>query len=166
MSIVTDSELQELFVAQLRHNLWSEKVLVTYLSRQAALAVDKHLRSAIEMHLKETEKHVSRLEKVFYLIDVAPRTKVCKAMEGLMEAGNEIVEGFKQSVALDAALICACQKIEHYEIATYGTLHAFSEELGLEDAGKLLVQTLIEEIGFDKRLSRIATTHANHAAVV
>ena len=164
MSNVTDSELLELFVAQLKDILWAEKQLVKTLPKQAELAADKKLRKAMEEHQAETEEHVSRLEKIFYLIDVAPRAKVCKAMEGLLSEGKEIAEEFKDSVALDAALICACQKIEHYEMATYGTLHAYAEQLGLEDVRKILAQTLKEEQACDKKLSQIATSHANQVA--
>jgi ferritin-like metal-binding protein YciE len=120
--------------------------------------------AAFEKHQSETEKHVERLEQIFGMIDKQPHGKQCPAIVGIVEEGQEIMEDYKGSPALDAGLIGAAQAVEHYEIARYGTLKAWAAELGLDDAVKLLDATLAEESKTDKLLSQLAETSANARA--
>ncbi|MEO7099586.1 MAG: ferritin-like domain-containing protein [Luteolibacter sp.] len=159
-------ELQSLFVDQLRDILWAEKQLVKALPKMAKAARDGKLKQAFTKHLKETENHVTRLGQIFAGLGLAPRAKKCPAMEGLLKEADELVEDFQDSCALDAALIAASQKVEHYEIATYGTLRAFAECLGHTDAVKLLSATLLEESKADEALTEIAQNQVNQEATV
>jgi ferritin-like metal-binding protein YciE len=160
-----DTELHDLFVDQLRDILWAEKQLVKALPKMAKAANDQKLGDAITHHLAETKNHVVRLEDVFKSIGVAPRAKKCPAMEGLLKEGDELAEEYADSTALDAALISAAQKVEHYEIATYGTLRAFAQRLGYADAVKLLTATIEEEGNADHKLTEIAMGGVNQMAV-
>lgn len=162
----TNVELQHLFVDQLRDILWAEKQLVKALPKMAKAAHDEKLRQAITKHLGETENHVERLGKIFASIGLAPRAKKCPAMEGLLKEGDELTEEYRDSSALDAAIITAAQKVEHYEIATYGTLRAFAECLGHTEAVKLLAATLLEESKADEALTGIALSRVNEEATV
>ncbi len=159
-------ELQSLFVDQLRDILWAEKQLVKALPKMAKAARDEPLKQAFTKHLKETENHVTRLGQIFAGVGLAPRAKKCPAMEGLLKEADELLEEYQDSSALDAALIAAAQKVEHYEIATYGTLRAFAECLGHADAVKLLSTTLLEEAKADEALTGIALSQANQEATV
>jgi len=159
-------ELQSLFVDQLRDILWAEKQLVKALPKMAKAARDETLKQAFTKHLKETEGHVTRLGQIFEGLGLAPRAKKCPAMEGLLKEADELLEEYQDSSALDAALIAAAQKVEHYEIATYGTLRAFAECLGHTDAVKLLSTTLLEEAKTDEALTGIALSQANQEATV
>ena len=123
------------------------------------------LSEAFTKHLAETKNQVVRLGKVFEGLGLSPRAKKCPAMEGLLKEGDELAEDYAESSALDAALITAAQKVEHYEIATYGTLRAFAERLGYTDAVKLLSATLEEEGNADHALTAIATGGVNEMAV-
>ncbi len=160
----TDGELHSLFVDQLRDILWAEKELVKALPKMAKAANDEKLSAAFTSHLAETKTHVTRLEKIFKSMDMAPRAKKCPAMEGLLKEGDELSEDYKDSSALDAALITAAQKVEHYEIGTYGTLRAFAKRLGYQETVQLLTQTLEEEGNADHTLTEIATGGVNEMA--
>jgi ferritin-like metal-binding protein YciE len=159
-----DSELHNLFVDQLRDILWAEKQLVKALPKMAKAAHNAHLKSAFTEHLAETETHVDRLRQILTSLNLAPRGKKCDAMEGLLKEGDELHEEYADSTALDAALITAAQKVEHYEIATYGTLRAFAIRMGHDEAASLLSQTLEEEGNADKTLSKIAEAKVNAEA--
>ncbi len=159
-----DGELHELFVEQLRDILWAEKELVKALPKMAKAAKDKKLVAAFTEHLAETKTHVTRLEQIFKLLGKAARAKKCPAMEGLLKEADELAEDYKDSSALDAALISAAQKVEHYEIGSYGTIRAFATRLGYKDAVKLLTETIDEEGNADKTLTKIATGGVNEAA--
>lgn len=160
----TDGELHSLFVDQLRDILWAEKELVKALPKMAKAANDADLSEAFSNHLEETRNQVGRLEKIFRGMDLAPRGKKCPAMEGLLKEADELSEDYKDSSALDAALITAAQKVEHYEIGTYGTLRAFARRLGYDEAAQLLTETLEEEGNADHALTRIATGGVNEMA--
>ena len=147
--------LQELFVEEVRDIYDAEKQLVKALPKMARAAESAELRGAFEEHLEITRAHVGRLEEVFKLLGVAARGKTCEGMKGLIEEGQEAMEEMEGTV-LDAALIASAQKVEHYEIATYGTLATFAEVLGMEDAKDLLGQTLDEEKEADQKLTEIA----------
>ena len=161
----SDGELHHLFVDQLRDILWAEKELVKALPKMAKAAVDPKLREAFTKHLAETKNQVVRLGKVFEGLGLAPRAKKCPAMEGLLKEADELAEDYADSSALDAALITAAQKVEHYEIASYGTMRAFAERLGYTDAVNLLSATLEEEGNADHALTAIATGGVNEMAV-
>jgi ferritin-like metal-binding protein YciE len=122
------------------------------------------LRAAFEKHATETEGQVERLEKVFRIIDKKPQGKTCDAIVGITEEGAEIMKEYKGSPALDAGLLAAAQAVEHYEISRYGTLKAWAKELGLNDAARLLEETLKEEEKTDKTLSQIAESAINQEA--
>ena len=130
----------------------------------AKAAQNDDLTAAFEKHKAETEGQISRLEQVFELIDQKPQGKKCAAIEGILEEGQEIIKEYKSSPALDAGLVSAAQAVEHYEIARYGTLRTWAEELGLEDAAKLLQETLDEEEATDQALTQIAESVVNQEA--
>src|SRR3569833_258071 len=128
-----------------------------------AAQLDK-AKAAFEKHRAETESHVERLEQIFKIIDKEPHGKQCPAIIGIVEEGQEIIENYEGSPALDAGLIGAAQAVEHYEIARYGTLRAWAAELGLNDAVKLLDATQAEESKTDQTLSKLAQASANARA--
>jgi ferritin-like metal-binding protein YciE len=134
------------------------------LPKMAKAAQTDELRAAFEKHESETEDHVERLEKVFAAIDKKPQGKSCAAIIGITDEGAEIMKDYKGSPALDAGLLAAAQAVEHYEISRYGTLIAWAEELGLDDAVTLLEKTLEEEKATDQALTEIAKTAINQQA--
>jgi len=147
--------LNELFVDEVRDIYDAEKQLLKALPKMANAAESEELRTAFEEHLEATRGHVNRLEDVFKLLGLTPRGKTCEGMQGLIEEGAQAMEEM-EGVVLDAALIASAQKVEHYEIATYGTLATFAEVLAMEDAKELLGQTLEEEKEADEKLTQIA----------
>jgi ferritin-like metal-binding protein YciE len=157
---VNDLELEEL-----RDIYHAEKQLVKALPKMAKKAKSDKLRQAFEHHLDQTKGHVDRLEQVFEKLDTRPRAKRCEAMEGLIEEAEELMEEIGTPEVLDAALIAAAQKVEHYEIASYGTLHALAEELGQNEVANLLKQTLNEEKEADQKLNQIALSDVNKTAL-
>lgn len=161
----SDTELHDLFVEQLRDILWAEKELVKALPKMAKAANDQTLSEAFTKHLAETKNQVTRLGKVFSGLGLAARAKKCPAMEGLLKEADELAEEYADSTALDAALITAAQKVEHYEIASYGTIRAFAQRLGYHDAVALLTETLEEEGNADHALTEIALGGVNQMAV-
>jgi ferritin-like metal-binding protein YciE len=158
-------DLKELFVDELRDVLSAEKQLLKALPKMAKAATSTELRKGFEKHLKETEGQVGRLEQVFESVGETARAKTCKAMKGLLEEGSEIIAEDMESDVKDAALIAAAQKVEHYEIATYGTLVTWAKQLDLKKAAKLLGQTLDEEKNTDLKLTELAESSVNVAAV-
>jgi ferritin-like metal-binding protein YciE len=154
-------ELHELFLDELADIYNAEQQLTKALPKLAKAAHSDELREAFESHLAETQEHVSRLEQVAQSLDETLKRKTCKAMKGLIDEGDDIVKEQKNSSALDAGLIAAAQKVEHYEIATYGTLCAWAEQMGHDEALKLLRQTEEEEFAADQKLTHIAETVAN-----
>jgi ferritin-like metal-binding protein YciE len=147
--------LQDLFVNELRDIYDAEKQLTKALPKMAKAAESDDLRAAFEEHLEQTRGHVGRLEEVFKLLGLAARGKPCEGMKGLIEEGEEVMEEL-EGTTLDAALIASAQKVEHYEIATYGTLATFAEVLEMQEAKDLLGQTLEEEKEADEKLTGIA----------
>ena len=156
--------LRDLFLNELRDMYHAEKQLVRALPRMAKAADSDELRQAIEKHLGETEEQVKRLERVFQSIGEAARGKRCQGMEGIVEEGKEILEEDGQEPVIDAAIIAAAQKVEHYEIASYGCLITYADLLGERDASRLLKQNLAEEEATDKALSQLAERSINRAA--
>src|SRR3954463_9845468 len=147
--------LNELFVEEVKDIYDAEKQLVKALPKMAKATENSDLRGAFEAHLEITKAHVSRLEEVFRILGVPARGKTCEGMKGLIEEGQKAIQEMEGTV-LDAALIASAQKVEHYEIATYGTLATFAEVLDMQDAKDLLGQTLDEEKEADEKLTQIA----------
>jgi ferritin-like metal-binding protein YciE len=148
--------LRELFVDELRDIYDAEKQLTKALPKMAKAAASDQLRAAFEEHLEITRMHLERAEEVFKLMDMAARGKPCEGMKGLIEEGAEKIEELETGSTLDAALIASAQKVEHYEIATYGTLATFADVLNMQEAKDLLGQTLEEEKEADEKLTGIA----------
>ncbi|HEY9001464.1 MAG TPA: ferritin-like domain-containing protein [Mucilaginibacter sp.] len=164
-SDVTESALNELFIDELKDIYWAEKHLTSALPKMAKAATSDELRSAIENHLQETENHVDRLEHVFESIGEKAVAKKCEAMAGLIKEGEEIIsETEKGSITRDVGIISAAQKVEHYEIASYGTLKTLAGVLGYDDAVELLEATLQEEKNADDTLTQVAESSINQNA--
>ena len=158
------SQLMELFEKELKDIYWAEKALTKALPKMIKNATSEELINALENHLTETVEQVSRLEHVFTLIGKKAVAKTCEAMKGLIEEAEEIMSDCEEGAMRDAGIIAAGQKVEHYEIATYGTLSQFAETLGLIDAVTLLQQTLEEEKAADRKLTEVAVGAVNVAA--
>ena len=157
-------KLDELFHDTLKDIYFAEKKILATLPKMAKAAQSEELRAAFEKHEAETEDQVGRLAQVFAAIDKKPQGKTCAAIVGITDEGAEIMKEYKGSPALDAGLLAAAQAVEHYEISRYGTLIAWAEELGLEDAIPLLQDTLEEEKATDETLTNIAKTAINQQA--
>jgi ferritin-like metal-binding protein YciE len=157
-------QLDELFHDTLKDIYYAEKKILTALPKMAKAAQNDDLRAAFEKHKTETEGQIGRLEQVFELIEEKPQGKKCAAIEGILDEGQEIIKEFKGSPALDAGLVSAAQAVEHYEIARYGTLRTWAEELGLDDAKDLLQETLDQEEATDQALTEIAESVVNQEA--
>jgi ferritin-like metal-binding protein YciE len=157
--------LQDLFLNELKDVLNAEKQLVQALPRMAKAAQSPQLQQAFTKHLRETEGHVERLERIFQSLGETARGRKCKGMEGLVEEGKEILEEEGQPEVIDAALISAAQRVEHYEIAAYGCLRTYAQLLGNTEADRLLQQTLAEEEATDKALTALGEGGINQAAV-
>jgi ferritin-like metal-binding protein YciE len=157
-------KLDELFHDTLKDIYFAEKKILSTLPKMAKAAQNEELKAAFEKHRGETEGQVERLEQVFAIIERKPQGKTCAAIVGITDEGAEIMEEYKGSPALDAGLLAAAQAVEHYEISRYGTLKAWAEELGLDDAAGLLQETLDEEEATDEALTEIAKSAINQQA--
>ncbi|HMR18038.1 MAG TPA: ferritin-like domain-containing protein [Sphingobacterium sp.] len=156
--------LHELFIDELKDILGAERQLLKGLKKLSNAAHSENLREAFDTHYQQTEGHIERLKEVFSSLGLTPRGKKCKAMEGLLEEADEIIEEFQDSPeVVDAALIAAAQKVEHYEIASYGCLVTYAKLMGHMEEKELLGQTLAEEKETDELLTEIAMTEANVA---
>lgn len=156
-------ELHKLFLDELADLYNAEQQLTKALPKMVKAAQSTDLRQAFESHLEETRTHVTRLEKVATSLGESLGRKKCKAMEGLIEEAGELMQENEDSSVLDAALIAAAQKVEHYEIASYGTVCSWAESMGHHDALTLLKETLDEEKAADEKLTEIAESEANQA---
>jgi ferritin-like metal-binding protein YciE len=148
--------LHDLFVDELKDLYSAETQLTKALPKMAKAASSDELREAFESHLKETEGQIERLDKIFKGLDASPKGKKCKAMEGLVEEGKEAIELDAEDTVRDAALIAAAQRVEHYEMAGYGTVRTYAQLLEMDDAVELLQETLDEEGAADEKLTGIA----------
>ncbi|WPO81036.1 ferritin-like domain-containing protein [Chryseobacterium sp. JJR-5R] len=157
-------ELKDLFEDSLKDIYWAEKALVKALPVMMKNATDKKLKSAIENHISETETQIERLKECFKALGEKAQAKKCDAMQGLLDEGKSIMEETEPGTVRDAGIIAAAQKIEHYEIATYGTLAAFAKVLGEEECLKHLLKTLKEEKKCDELLTKVADTNLNSKA--
>jgi ferritin-like metal-binding protein YciE len=159
-----DNDLHQLFLEQLADVYNAEQQLTKALPKVAKNAESEELRQAVEEHLEETREHVGRLEEVAESLDESLKRKTCAAMKGLLEEADEIMKEQKGSSALDAAIIAAAQKVEHYEIASYGTLIAWARQMNHNEAVDLLEQTLEEEKAADEKLTSVGESVANQKA--
>ena len=157
-------KLDELFHDTLKDIYYAEKKILAALPKMAKAAQHPDLKEAFENHYSQTEAQIARLEQVFAEIEEKPHGKKCDAIEGIIAEGSEIMQEYKGSPALDAGLLAAAQAVEHYEISRYGTLKAWAEKLGLEEAVGLLEETLGEEEETDQTLSKIAEDAVNAEA--
>jgi len=156
--------LEDLFLENLKDIYYAEKKILVALPKMAEAVNSEELRAAFEKHVGETEGQVERLQKVFKLVQQSPKGKTCPAILGLVEEGEEVMEDFADSTALDAGLLSGAQAVEHYEIARYGTLVAWAQQLGMTEAAQLLSQTLEEEKKTDAALSKLAQGVINQKA--
>lgn len=162
---IGNGKLETFFTDALKDIYWAEKHLTKALPKMKKAATSEALQNAIEDHLGQTEEHVSRLEQVFEMLGKKAQAKKCDAMEGLLKEGDSIVEETEDgSLTRDAAIIMAAQKVEHYEIATYGGLVTLAKTLGLQDVADVLHQTLEEEKETDEGLTAIAENDINWEA--
>ena len=153
---MADQGLKELYVQELKDLYNAENQLVKALPKLAKAAASDELRKGFEEHLEQTKEHVARLEEIFERLGESPKGKKCAGMEGLVEEGSEVMKEDFEGAVLDSALIGAAQRVEHYEIAAYGTLIAFAETLGESDHVSLLEATLSEEKETDEKLTELA----------
>jgi ferritin-like metal-binding protein YciE len=156
--------LREALVEEIRDLYNAEKQLTKALPKLAKSATNDGLREAFESHLEETEGHVTRLERVFELLDEKPRGKHCAGMAGIIEEGSDTMQEDMEDAVMDACLIAAAQRAEHYEITAYGTCIAWAEALELSEVAEVLNETLAEEKAADEKLSAIAESGVNEAA--
>jgi ferritin-like metal-binding protein YciE len=157
--------LEDLFKDALKDILYAEKKILKALPKMAKGAEGEEVTAAFEKHRTETEGQVQRLEQVFELLGEPARGKTCPAIDGIIEEGSEILEEYEGSTAIDAGLVAAAQAVEHYEIARYGTLIAWGEQLGMTEAVKLLKTTLQEEEATDEALSALGEGGVNERAM-
>ena len=161
MSITT---MEDLFVNELRDLYHAEKQILKALPKMRRAASSELLRQAFDTHLEETRGQLEKLEQVFALLDLGRRARRCEAMEGLITEGNEVIEEIEDPQVRDAGLIVAAQKVEHYEIAGYGSVIAMARQLGREDAAALLEAILRQEKATDRKLSELALGRINRQA--
>jgi ferritin-like metal-binding protein YciE len=161
---IEQSKLMKLFEDELKDIYWAEKALTKALPKMAKNATSPELVKALSNHLKETEGQIKKLEQVFKILGKKPVAKKCEAMAGLVKEGGEIMTDTDKGAMRDAGIISAGQKVEHYEIASYGTLRTFAKVLGLEDAARLLNEILDQEKNADSTLTQIAEATINMQA--
>jgi ferritin-like metal-binding protein YciE len=150
--------LQELLIDELKDLYSAETQLTKALPKMAKAASDEKLKAGFEEHLDQTHEHIARLDRVMELLEATPKGKTCKAMKGLVAEGEEKINEDASDAVRDAALICAAQKVEHYEIAGYGTVRTFAELLGEDEVVSLLQETLDEEAETDRKLTQLASS--------
>ena len=162
--MATEKTLDDLFLDTLKDIYYAEKQILKTLPKMSKAAQSAELKAGFEQHAGESEVHVERLEQIFELIGKPARAKTCDAILGIIEEGKSIMDEYKGTVSLDAGLIAAGQAVEHYEMARYGTLKTWAQQLGMTEAVALLDATLQEEIATDKKLSQVAKANVNQKA--
>jgi ferritin-like metal-binding protein YciE len=162
--MITEKQLQELFLSTLQHIYHGEKLILTTLPKMAKQTSSPELRQAFEHHEKQTQGQVERLQRIFEMMGKNASGKICEAIAGLVKEGNQVMSEAQKGEVMDARLIASAQAIEHYEIARYGTLRTWANQLDLQEAAKLLEQTLEEEKEADKLLNKIAMQQLNRRA--
>lgn len=153
--------LEKLFEDTLRDIYYAEKAILKNLPKMARKASSADLGAAFEEHIEQTEEQIARLEQIFEMIGKAPRGKRCPAIDGLAEEAGEIIDEAKDDTVRDAGMLAAAQAVEHYEISRYGTLAAWADKLGMDEAAQLLRETLKEEKDTDAKLSKLALSEIN-----
>jgi ferritin-like metal-binding protein YciE len=164
MKMAKEKTLEDLFHDTLKDIYYAERKILKALPKMKRAAQSDDLKAAFDKHQQETEGHVERLQQVFEIIGKRAQGKTCDAIEGIIAEGEEIMDEFKSTAALDAGLISAAQAVEHYEITRYGTLKRWATELGMADAARLLDATLQEESKTDSDLTKLADAGANDRA--
>jgi ferritin-like metal-binding protein YciE len=157
--------LENLYISELRDLYSAENQLLKALPKMAKGASSPELKDAFEQHLEQTKGHVERLEQLFEQLDESPKGKTCRAMKGLIEEGSEILKEEGEESVLDAGMIVAAQKVEHYEMASYGSVRTFANLLGQDEAARLLQSTLDEESETNEILNRLAESVVNQEAL-
>ncbi|MEH0070140.1 ferritin-like domain-containing protein [Pannonibacter sp. Pt2-lr] len=157
--------LDDLFIDLLKDVYYAERKILKALPKMARGAKSADLSAAFEQHHEETQTHVERLQEVFDILGKPARGKTCQAIEGILDEGEEVLESFKGSPALDAGLVASAQAVEHYEISRYGTLRNWAEILGQREIAKILQDTLNEEEATDGKLTKLAEGSVNKAAL-
>ncbi|MBJ2149803.1 ferritin-like domain-containing protein [Paracoccus sp. IB05] len=157
--------LDDLFLDLLKDVYYAERKILKALPKMARAAQSAELGTAFEKHHDETQVHVERLQQVFEILGKPARGKTCPAIEGILDEGEEVIDGFKGSPALDAGLIASAQAVEHYEMARYGTLRNWAKLMGQPEIAKILQSTLAEEEATDSTLSKLAEGSVNQAAL-
>lgn len=157
--------LQDLFEMELKDIYWAEKALTKAIPKMINKATSQELVKALEDHLAVTERQVGRVEQVFEMMDIPPKAVKCEGISGIIKEGEEIMKEAEKGKPRDAGIIAAAQKVEHYEIASYGTLCSFAKTLGMDKEAELLSQTLSEEKEADSKLSEIAESFVNEEAM-
>ena len=156
--------MQDLFITELSDLYNAEKQITKALPKMAETAKDPALKAAFENHLIETDRQIIRLDKIFEILGIKLKHEKCDALQGLVKEAEELMKHVKNDAVMDAALIAAAQKVEHYEIASYGTLCALGEQLGYTQVVGILRETLTEEKGADEKLTMIAVESVNERA--
>ena len=159
--MATEKTLNDLFIDTLKDIYFAERQIARALPKMARAAQSEELKAAFQKHKEETEGQIERLQQVFELVGKPARGKTCEAIQGIIAEGEEIIEEYKGTAAIDAGLISSAQAVEHYEIARYGTLKAWAQKLGMNEAVELLDATLQEESATDEALTQLAETSAN-----
>jgi len=161
LGVMNLQNLQDLYKDTLKDLYSAEEQITKALPKMAEHASSPELKKAFQAHLKQTEEHIKRIEQIFQSLDGKPGGKKCKGMEGLIKEGDELMKENADPAVLDAGLIAAAQKVEHYEIAGYGTARTYAQMLGMEDHARLLDQTVNEEGDTDKKLTKLAEERIN-----
>ena len=156
--------LRELFINELRDIYSAENQILKALPKMVKAASSEDLKNAFSEHLEQTKTHVQRLEQIFDRLDAKPKGKKCKGMEGIIEEGKGLLEEDAEDEVMDAGLICAAQKVEHYEMAVYGSVRTLARQLGDDESAELLQETLDEEGETDKKLTELAESSINQEA--
>jgi ferritin-like metal-binding protein YciE len=159
------NSLQDLFEYEIRDLYSAETQLTKALPKMAKAASNEKLRAGFEEHLEQTQNHLKRLERVAELCKFDVKGSTCEAMEGLVAEGEEVIKSKAEESIKDAALVSAAQRVEHYEMAAYGTVRNFAQRLGMDECAKLLEETLNEEKETDSKLNKLAVSHINEAAL-
>ncbi len=155
------NSLHDLYLAELKDLYNAEQQIEKALPKMADAATSPDLRNAFEQHLEQTREHVRRLEQIFQGLDESPKGSKCEGMKGIIEEGEDMMKEDAPEMVCDAALIASAQRVEHYEIAAYGTVRTYARQLGYQDAAQLLQRTLDEEGETDKKLTSIAESRVN-----
>jgi ferritin-like metal-binding protein YciE len=156
--------LHDLYIIELKDLYDAENRIIKALPKMAKAAHSQDLRNAFEHHLEQTRRHAQRLEQIFQQLDESPKGEKCKGIQGIIDEGEDLIHEDAPAAVSDAALIAAAQRVEHYEIAAYGTVRTYAKRLGFDDQARLLNETLQEEGDADKKLTSLAESYINEQA--